>query len=128
MWGRDTVETEEKIRGELGDRVKRGLSVLVRRAIGRARQMLGGKETGFHLSFREAARILNVRLEYAGIQCPEDKPYIESFFGSYKTEELYRNEYSSLAEARTGWESYRAWDRYDRLHQRLRYRARRNML
>ncbi len=54
-------------------------------------------------SFREAARSLNVRLEYAGIQCPEDKPYIESFFSSYKTEELYRNEYNSLAEARTGW-------------------------
>ncbi len=74
-------------------------------------------------SFREAARTLNVRLEYAGIQCPEDKPYIESFFGSYKTEELYRNEYNSLAEARTGWESYRAWYRYDRLHQGLRYQS-----
>jgi len=48
-------------------------------------------------NFREAARTLNVRLEYAGIQYPEDKPYIESFFGSYKTEELYRNEYTSLA-------------------------------
>jgi transposase InsO family protein len=74
-------------------------------------------------SFREAARILNVRLEYAGIQCPEDKPYIESFFGSYKTEELYRNEYNSLAEARTGWESYRAWYRNDRLHQALWYKS-----
>ena len=74
-------------------------------------------------SFREAARILNVRLEYAGIQCPEDKPYIESFFGSYKTEELYRNEYNSLAEARSGWESYRAWYRNDRLHQSLWYKS-----
>ena len=74
-------------------------------------------------SFREAARILNVRLEYAGIQCPEDKPYIESFFGSYKTEELYRNEYNSLAEARTGWESYKTWYRNDRLHQGLKYRS-----
>jgi len=74
-------------------------------------------------SFREAARILNIRLEYAGIQCPEDKPYIESFFSSYKTEELYRNEYSSLAEARTRWESYRAWYRSDRLHQSLRYQS-----
>jgi len=74
-------------------------------------------------SFREAARILNVRLEYAGIQCPEDKPYIESFFGSYKTEELYRKEYKSLAEARTGWESYRAWYRNDRLHQALWYKS-----
>ena len=74
-------------------------------------------------SFREAARILNVRLEYAGIQCPEDKPYIESFFGSYKTEELYRREYKSLAEARNGWESYRAWYRNDRLHQVLWYKS-----
>ena len=74
-------------------------------------------------SFREAARILNVRLEYAGIQCPEDKPYIESFFGSYKTEELYRNEYNSLAEARTGWENYRASYRNDRLHQALWYKS-----
>ena len=58
-------------------------------------------------NFSETARALNVRPEYAGVQCPEDKPYIESFFGSYKTEELYRNEYNSLTEARTGWEIYR---------------------
>ena len=74
-------------------------------------------------SFREAARIMNVRLEYAGIQCPEDKPYIESLFGSYKTEEVYRNEYSSLAEAITGWEGYRDWYRNDRLHQALWYKS-----
>ncbi len=74
-------------------------------------------------SFREVARTLNVRLEYAGIQCPEDKPYIESFFGSYKSEELYRKEYKSLAEARTGWESYRAWYRNGRMHQALWYKS-----
>ena len=71
--------------------------------------------------FRETARLLNVNLEYAGIKCPEDKPYIESFNGSYKTEEIYRHEYRSFHEARTGWETYRAWYRSDRLHQRLRY-------
>lgn len=71
--------------------------------------------------FRETARLLNVTLEYAGVKCPEDKPYIESFFGSYKTEELYRNEYNSLPEARIGWESYRDWYRNDRLHQSLKY-------
>ena len=74
-------------------------------------------------NFREAARTLNVRLEYAGIQYPEDKPYIESFFGSYKTEELYRNEYTSLAEAITRWESYRVWYCNDRLHQALWYKS-----
>lgn len=71
--------------------------------------------------FKETARLLNVTLEYAGIKCPEDKPYIESFNGSYKTEEIYRNEYSSFAEARIGWENYRDWYRSDRLHQSLRY-------
>ncbi|MBM2825862.1 MAG: Integrase catalytic protein, partial [Dehalococcoidales bacterium] len=34
--------------------------------------------------FRETARLLNVTLEYAGVKCPEDKPYIESFNGSYR--------------------------------------------
>ena len=71
--------------------------------------------------FRETARILNVNLEYAGVKCPEDKPYIESFFSSYKTEELYRNEYHSFEEARVNWEDYRHWYRNDRLHQSLEY-------
>jgi putative transposase len=71
--------------------------------------------------FRETARLLNVTLEYAGIKCPEDKPYIESFNGSYKTEEIYRHEYRGFLEARTGWESYRAWYRSERLHQSLDY-------
>lgn len=73
--------------------------------------------------FKETAKVLNVTLEYAGIQCPEDKPYIESFFGKYKTEEVYRNEYESLSEARSGWESYRAWYKFERLHQSLGYQS-----
>jgi len=71
--------------------------------------------------FRETARLLNVTLEYAGIKCPEDKPYIESFNGSYKTEEIYRHEYHGFMEARAGWEAYRAWYRFERLHQSLNY-------
>lgn len=71
--------------------------------------------------FRDAAKRLGVTLEYAGIQCPEDKPYIESFFGKFKVEEVHRNEYAGLAEARAGWESYRAWYRSKRLHQHLGY-------
>ncbi len=42
--------------------------------------------------FRDTARVLNVKLEYAGIQCHDDKPYIESFFDKYKLEEVYRHE------------------------------------
>ena len=71
--------------------------------------------------FRETARLLNVRLEYAGIKCPEDKPYIESFNSNYKTEEIYRNEYRNFEEAKTGWKAYRDWYRNDRLHQSLDY-------
>jgi len=71
--------------------------------------------------FRETARLLNVRLEYAGVRCPEDKPYIESFNSSYKTEEIYRHEYRNYQEALAGWEDYRDWYRTDRLHQSLDY-------
>ena len=54
-------------------------------------------------------------------KCPEDKPYIESFNSSYKTEEIYRNEYRNFQEAKIGWETYREWYRNDRLHQSLDY-------
>lgn len=73
--------------------------------------------------FRDAAKVLGVTLEYAGIQCPEDKPYIESFFGHYKTEEVYRNAYASLAEGQVGWQLYRVWYEAERIHQSLGYRT-----
>ena len=73
--------------------------------------------------FCEAARLLNVTLEYAGVKCPQDKPYIESFIGSYKTEELYRHDYRGFAESMTGWQIYRVWYREERLHQALAYKS-----
>jgi transposase InsO family protein len=77
---------------------------------------------------REAARVLGVQLEYAGIQCPDDKPYIESFIGKYKTEEVYRNEYFGLAQALQGWKSYRTWYETERLNQALGYRTPKQVL
>lgn len=71
--------------------------------------------------FRETAHILNVKLEYAGIHCPEEKPYIETFSSNYKTEEMYRNEYRSFKEFKEAWESYRDWYRSGRIHQNLDY-------
>lgn len=73
--------------------------------------------------FRETARRLGVVLEYAGIQCPDDKPYIEAFFSKYKTEEVYRNEYRSISEAKRAWESYRVWHETERIHQSLNYQT-----
>jgi putative transposase len=81
----------------------------------------GSQFRAYH--FRETARLLNVTLEYAGVKCPEDKPYIESFIGSYKTEEPYRHEYRGFAEAKAGWENYRVWYRSERLHQGLNYQS-----
>ena len=103
---------EKAVLGRFGGKVPHGHQLTLR--VDRGTQFRAHR-------FREAARLLNVRLEYAGIKCPEDKPYIESFNSSYKTEEIYRHEYRSFHEARTGWETYRAWYRTDRLHQSLDY-------
>ncbi|MEA1958127.1 MAG: IS3 family transposase [Chloroflexota bacterium] len=103
---------EKAVLGRFGRKVPEGHQLTLR--IDRGSQFRSRR-------FRETARLLNVNLEYAGIRCPEDKPYIESFNSSYKTEEIYRHEYRSIREARTGWEIYRAWYRNDRLHQSLDY-------
>ena len=73
--------------------------------------------------FQEAAKALGVTLEYAGIQCPDDKPYIESFFGHYKTEEVYRGNYTTLAEGQVGWQLYRIWYETERVHESLDYQT-----
>ena len=73
--------------------------------------------------FQAATKTLNVTLEYAGIQCPDDKPYIESFFGHYKTEEVYRGSYMTLAEGQVGWALYRIWYETERVHESLGYQT-----
>lgn len=73
--------------------------------------------------FKDRARRLGVKLEYCGIDCPDDKPYVECFFARYKCEEVYRNEYGSYTEALTGWISYKHWYRTERIHQGLGYRS-----
>lgn len=73
--------------------------------------------------FQEAAKALNITLEYAGIQCPDDKPYIESFFGHYKTEEVYRSAYTTLAEGQVGWQLYHIWYETERVHASLDYQT-----
>jgi len=103
---------ERAVLGRFGGKVPEGHELTVR--VDRGSQFRAHR-------FREAARLLNVRLEYAGVKCPEDKPYIESFASSYKTEEIYRHEYRSFWEALTSWETYRTWYRADRLHQSLHY-------
>jgi len=71
--------------------------------------------------FKARAKELGVKLEYCGINCPDDKPYIESFFSRYKCEEVYRNEYYSFTNALLGWIQYKHWYRTERIHQGLGY-------
>ncbi len=105
---------EEAVASRFGGRVPEEHRLILR--VDRGSQFVARR-------FREAAQALNVTLEYAGIQCPEDKPYIESFFGHYKTEEVYRTEYTTLAEGQVGWQLYRVWYEADRVHQSLGYRT-----
>jgi len=69
--------------------------------------------------FKKRAKELGVKLEYCGIKCPDDKPYIESFFSRYKCEEVYRNEYQSYRDAFLGWIQYKHWYKTERIHQGL---------
>ncbi|MBU0672915.1 MAG: IS3 family transposase [Candidatus Margulisbacteria bacterium] len=59
-------------------------------------------------------------IEYCGVQAPNDKPYVESWFACYKREEVYRNDYQNFWEAKTGFESYISWYNNIRPHGSLR--------
>jgi putative transposase len=78
--------------------------------------------------FKEAAARLGVELEYAGIRCPDDKPYIESFISKYKVEEVYRHEYRDINEAKVNWELYKFWYENERVHQSLKYQTPKKVL
>ena len=69
------------------------------------------------------AKTLGIKPEICGLQTPNDKPYIESFYASYKTEEVYRNWYQTFGEAKQGWEDYIGWYNTRRLHQSLGYKT-----
>lgn len=73
--------------------------------------------------FKTRAKELGVHLEFCGINCPDDKPYIESFFSRYKCEEVYRNEYRSYLDASNAWLFYQRWYSTKRIHQGLKYKT-----
>jgi putative transposase len=59
--------------------------------------------------YAEFAMGCGIKLEFCGVQTPNDKPYIESFIGCYKREEVYRNQYEDFFEAIDGWKRYLEW-------------------
>jgi len=73
--------------------------------------------------FKDRAKELGVYIDYCGIDCPDDKPFIESFFSRYKCEEVYRNEYSNFSQAFIHWVQYKHWYNNSRIHQGLAYKT-----
>ena len=67
-------------------------------------------------AFAEFAHLAGIELEFCGVQTPNDKPYIESFIGCYKLEEVYRNDYQAFFEAYEGWNNYMTWYNTARPH------------
>lgn len=57
-----------------------------------------------------------LKIEFCGVQAPNDKPYVESWFACYKREEVYRNDYQRYWAAKTGFESYIDWYNNRRPH------------
>ena len=49
--------------------------------------------------FLQAARKLNITIEFCDVQSPNQKPFIESFFANFKREEVYRNAYQNPFQA-----------------------------
>ena len=73
--------------------------------------------------FKEAVKLSGLNIQFCGIQCPNDKPYIESFVSKYKTEEVYRNCYETFDVAKNSWFSYKFWYNNKRLHQSIGYQT-----
>ena len=66
--------------------------------------------------FIEYAESKEIKLEYCGVQTPNDKPHIESFIGCYKREEVYRNYYDNFFDALEGFKKYMKWYNHLRPH------------
>lgn len=94
----------EAVVKRFGDKVPEGLLLTLR--VDRGCQFTAE-------DFAIFAQSQGIILEFCGIQTPNDKPYVESFFSCYKQEEVYRNVYEDFFQACDGWGNYRKW--YDEL-------------
>jgi putative transposase len=113
------IALEEGVLKRFGGRVPLGQHLILR--VDRGPQFTAHR-------FREAAIRLGIELEYAGIRCPDDKPYIESFISKYKVEEVYRHEYRDINEAKLNWGLYRFWYENERVHQSFKYQTPKKVL
>lgn len=71
--------------------------------------------------FAKAAKLFQIELEFCDVQAPNQKPFIESFFSSFKKEEVYRNQYQNASQAFLAWPQYVHWYNHSRPHGSLNY-------
>lgn len=71
--------------------------------------------------FAKAAKLFQIELEFCDVQAPNQKPFIESFFSSFKKEEVYRNHYQNATQALLAWPDYVLWYNTKRPHGALNY-------
>ena len=71
--------------------------------------------------FAQAARDLNISIEFCDVQTPNQKPFIESFFANFKREEVYRNIYQNALQAFSAWPKYLDWYNNRRPHASINY-------
>lgn len=73
--------------------------------------------------FAKAAKLMNVQIEFCDLQSPNQKPFIESFFSSFKREEVYRNFYDNPIQAFHAWSDYKSWYNNLRPHGALNFKS-----
>jgi len=81
------------INQKFGDSIPEGLTLTVR--IDRGCQFTAE-------DFEKFTKSQGIELKFCGVRTPNDKPYIESFLGCYKREEVYRNIYEDFFQAYEG--------------------------
>lgn len=66
---------------------------------------------------------LQVQQSFSRAHTPHDNSVCETFFGSMKREELYRNKYSTIAEFKRSVDKYIIFFNSERPHKTLKYKT-----
>ena len=74
-------------------------------------------------AFRRLLASLKVAQSFSRAHNPYDNAVMESFFGTFKKEELYRSRYRSERQMKECIESYIRFYNEERLHEKLQYKT-----
>lgn len=72
-------------------------------------------------AFLAALKAMKFSFTRTGFNCPDDNPFIESFFARLKDEEVWINEYDTLQEAESSIKRWIAFYNTERIHSSLGY-------